>query len=50
MRELQQLVDQLIADHPKEMKEQIDHILQEMKFEYLEARVTHNGLHSYHKG
>ncbi|MCE7734045.1 MAG: hypothetical protein GPJ54_04145 [Candidatus Heimdallarchaeota archaeon] len=50
MRELEQLVDQLIADHPKEMKERIDHILQEMKFEYLEARVTHKGLHSYHEG
>ncbi|MHA2028361.1 MAG: hypothetical protein ACW99A_11505 [Candidatus Kariarchaeaceae archaeon] len=50
MHELQQLVDQLAQDHPKEMKERIDHILQEMKLEYLEARVTHNGLHSYHEG
>jgi hypothetical protein len=50
MHELQQLVDQLTQDHPKEMKERIDHILQEMKLEYLEARVTHKGLHSYHEG
>lgn len=50
MHELQHLVDQLSEDHPKEMKEQIDHILQEMKLEYLEARITHKGLHSYHEG
>ncbi|OLS27710.1 MAG: hypothetical protein HeimC2_10700 [Candidatus Heimdallarchaeota archaeon LC_2] len=50
MNELKNLVNELTENHPKQMIDRIDNILQEFKLEYLEARITHKGLHSYHEG
>lgn len=44
MNELKNLVNELTENHPKQMIDRIDNILQEFKLEYLEARITHKGL------